>query len=128
VAEPHPEWFADLAHMNQAGGAAFAAFLRPIVLAACGSVCAHPPATAAMLAPTIESHTATLRWHGDASACTYDLETNVGRSAWRQVVTATTRTTLVVRRPVGPLLHARVRAHDEDGVAGSWSRPLRFRM
>lgn len=34
------EWFVDDAHMNSKGGLAFAEFLRPIVLDACGPACA----------------------------------------------------------------------------------------
>jgi hypothetical protein len=37
--EQHDEWFADGIHMNYDGGTAFARFLRPIVLEACGQAC-----------------------------------------------------------------------------------------
>lgn len=36
----HPEWFGDGVHMTIEGGVAFARFLRPIVLDACGEECA----------------------------------------------------------------------------------------
>jgi hypothetical protein len=36
-------WFNDSAHLNYDGTVAFAAFLRPFLLAACGSACAPPP-------------------------------------------------------------------------------------
>ena len=36
-------WFNDGVHMNYEGGMAFADFLRPYVLAACGEPCAPPP-------------------------------------------------------------------------------------
>jgi hypothetical protein len=36
----HDDWFVDGIHMTWAGGEAFAGFLRPLVLAACGAACA----------------------------------------------------------------------------------------
>ena len=36
-------WFVDNAHMNYEGAVAFATFLRPYVVAACGAPCASPP-------------------------------------------------------------------------------------
>ena len=36
-------WFVDNAHMNYQGAVAFASFLRPYVVAACGAPCAPPP-------------------------------------------------------------------------------------
>jgi hypothetical protein len=38
-----PTWFYDGVHMNWEGGFAFADFLRPFVLEACGEPCAPPP-------------------------------------------------------------------------------------
>lgn len=38
-----PTWFGDGVHMNSEGGFAFADFLRPYVLQACGEPCAPPP-------------------------------------------------------------------------------------
>jgi hypothetical protein len=35
----HDGWFSDGIHMNWDGGAAFAGFLRPLVIAACGAAC-----------------------------------------------------------------------------------------
>ena len=43
VAADNPSWFYDGVHMNQEGGFAFADFLRPYVLQACGEPCAPPP-------------------------------------------------------------------------------------
>jgi hypothetical protein len=40
VAIHHDEWFVDYAHMNTTGLRAFAAFLRPAVVTACGAACA----------------------------------------------------------------------------------------
>jgi hypothetical protein len=37
----HDDWFADGIHMSWGGGEAFAGFLRPLVLAACGASCAE---------------------------------------------------------------------------------------
>ena len=37
-------WFVDEAHLNSVGGTALAAFLRPVLIAACGPPCATPPA------------------------------------------------------------------------------------
>jgi hypothetical protein len=42
VAAGNDAWFVDDAHMNATGGAAFAEFLRPFVLDACGEMCAAP--------------------------------------------------------------------------------------
>jgi hypothetical protein len=36
----HDDWFADLAHLNSVGARAYAQFLRPFVLDACGAACA----------------------------------------------------------------------------------------
>jgi hypothetical protein len=36
-------WFVDEAHLNSVGGAALSAFIRPFLIAACGSSCATPP-------------------------------------------------------------------------------------
>jgi len=36
-------WFVDNAHMNYQGAVAFASFLRPYIIAACGAPCAPPP-------------------------------------------------------------------------------------
>jgi hypothetical protein len=36
-------WFVDSAHMNYQGAVAFASFLRPYIVAACGTPCAPPP-------------------------------------------------------------------------------------
>lgn len=43
VAAANPSWFVDVAHLNYQGAVGFAAFLRPIVVAACGAPCATPP-------------------------------------------------------------------------------------
>jgi hypothetical protein len=37
-------WFVDEAHLNSVGGTALAAFLRPLLITACGPACATPPA------------------------------------------------------------------------------------
>ncbi|MFL5928448.1 MAG: hypothetical protein ACJ77E_16070 [Gaiellaceae bacterium] len=42
VAAGRDDWFVDDAHMNSAGGLAYAEFLRPFVLDACGEACAPP--------------------------------------------------------------------------------------
>jgi hypothetical protein len=43
AAADKPSWFYDGVHMNWEGGLAFADFLRPYVLEACGAPCAPPP-------------------------------------------------------------------------------------
>src|SRR5262245_4939564 len=43
VAAKNPTWFYDGVHMDSEGGLAFADFLRPYVLQACGEPCAPPP-------------------------------------------------------------------------------------
>jgi putative Ig domain-containing protein len=43
VAAKNPTWFYDGVHMDREGGLAFADFLRPYVLQACGEPCAPPP-------------------------------------------------------------------------------------
>jgi putative Ig domain-containing protein len=43
AAADKPTWFYDGVHMNWEGGFAFADFLRPYVLEACGEPCAPPP-------------------------------------------------------------------------------------
>jgi hypothetical protein len=43
AAADKPTWFYDGVHMNWEGGFAFADFLRPYVLQACGEPCAPPP-------------------------------------------------------------------------------------
>ncbi len=45
-AETEPSWFVDSVHMTAEGGLAFADFLRPFVLQACGAPCAPPPSLA----------------------------------------------------------------------------------
>lgn len=52
VALPHPEWFADDAHMNSLGGRALAAFLHPFLVSACGAACV-PPTVYCGLARTV---------------------------------------------------------------------------
>lgn len=47
-------WFGDGPHMNFDGAVAFAAFLRPYVLAACGGPCAPPPPRFCGLAWTVK--------------------------------------------------------------------------
>jgi hypothetical protein len=46
-------WLTDHAHLNADGIAAFATFLRPFVLAACGAPCAPPPPVFCGLARTV---------------------------------------------------------------------------
>ena len=43
VAAAQPSWFSDNAHLNGAGAAGFAEFLRPVILKACGAPCRPPP-------------------------------------------------------------------------------------
>jgi hypothetical protein len=43
VAAGQPSWFVDAAHMNYQGAVAFADFLHPYLIKACGAPCAAPP-------------------------------------------------------------------------------------
>ena len=128
LAATHPEWFQDNAHMTGAGASAFAAFLRPVVMDACGPPCVPPAATAVLLAPTVRSHRATLRWRGDAHARTYDVGVRRRGGAWRTLAKALARTSIRVDGVPGTAMQARVRARDADGVPGPWSSPRSFRL
>ena len=63
VAAANPSWFVDKAHMNYDGAFGFARFLRPIVLATCGTPCVPPPPPPVrprtrMLVPVVGTHVA----------------------------------------------------------------------
>jgi hypothetical protein len=128
AAATHPEWFQDNAHMTGTGALAFASFLRPIVLDACGAPCVAPAATAVLLAPTVRSHEATLRWRGNAQARTYDVSVRRLGGPWRTLAKAVGRKPVRVEGVPGTQMQARVRARDEDGVPGAWSTPRSFRL
>ncbi|MGZ4411397.1 MAG: hypothetical protein ACXVY8_04615 [Gaiellaceae bacterium] len=130
VAGKHPEWRADPVHMNEIGAAAFARFLRPIVLATCGSACEPPPATTAapapapspeatLLPPLSSGRTVTIRWRGNDTAVSFDVA--VRRARWSTVATALKATSFRVKGSPGQSVLARVRARDADGAAGPWS-------
>jgi hypothetical protein len=128
AAATEPTWFADGPHMNEVGAAGFAAFLRPIVLQACGDACAPPPSVATMLAPIVRAHRAMLRWRGDVRARTYDVAVRrVGRD-WRTVATRLAARSFRVVGAPNVLLEARVRARDADDAPGPWSPPRAFRL
>ena len=46
--------------MTDAGATAFAAFLRPVILQACGAPCVPPLAVTTLLQPTVRAHRATI--------------------------------------------------------------------
>ena len=134
VAAAHPEWFVDLAHMNDVGALGFASFLRPIVLAACGSLCdavTNPPKPeATLLRPVVGVRSATVRWRGNEIAVTYDLAVKALGRRWRTVVSRLGATSRRLRGEPGRRIQVRVRARDGDGRPGAWSRAqsIRFRI
>lgn len=128
VAAGHPEWFEDNAHMTGLGAAAFASFLRPIVIEACGSVCVAPAATAVLLAPTVKAHRATLRWRGNPAAKTFDVGVRRLGGPWRTLAKAVGEKSMRVDGVPRTQMQARVRARDTDGVPGPWSDPRSFRL
>ncbi len=128
VADASPVWFADDAHMTDAGATAFAAFLRPVILQACGAPCVPPLAVATLGKPTVRAHRATLRWKGDANARSFDVQTRRGRGSWRIAATATASSSTVVRGTPGWTLQARVRARNEADVPGAWAVSPPFRL
>jgi len=128
VAATHPEWFQDNAHLTGSGALAFASFLRPIVLDACGAPCGAPAATAVLLAPTVRAHEATLRWRGSSAARTYDVGVRRLGGPWRTLARAVEKKSVRVGGVPGTPMQARVRARDGDGVPGPWSTPRSFRL
>ena len=52
----HDAWFTDGIHMSWVGGAAFASFLRPLVLAACGNECGEGGSMLAVAGPLRAAH------------------------------------------------------------------------
>jgi hypothetical protein len=52
----HDAWFTDGIHMSWVGGAAFASFLRPLVLAACGDECSEGGSMLAVAGPLRAAH------------------------------------------------------------------------
>ena len=128
VAAGHPEWFEDNAHMTGPGAAAFAAFLRPVVMDACGAPCVAPAATAELLAPTVRSHRVTLHWRGNIDAKTYDVGVRRVGGPWRTLAKAVGKKSIQVDGVPDTPMQARVRARDADGVPGPWSDPRSFRL
>jgi len=128
VAAPHPEWFQDNAHMTGLGAAAFAAFLRPVVMNVCGAPCVTPAAIAVLLAPTVRGHQATLRWRGNANARSYDVGVRRRGGPWRTVAKAFVKKAILVDGVPGTAMQARVRARDADGIPGPWSDARSFRL
>ena len=128
VAAGRSEWFVDAAHMNDLGGTAFAHFLRPIVLEACGAACVPPPAVATLLRPIAGVRTALLRWTGADGAVTYDLAVKRDGGAWRTVVLRLAATSYRLRGVPGLRLQARVRARAANDTPGPWSPPRSIRM
>lgn len=128
AAANHPDWFRDNAHMTGAGAAAFASFLRPVVMDVCGAACVTPTATVVLLAPTVRGHHATLRWRGDAHARSYDVGVRRRGGPWRTVAKAFAKRSIRVDGVPGTAMQARVRARDADGVPGPWSDARSFRL
>jgi hypothetical protein len=128
VAAGDPSWFVDGAHMNELGSRAFARFLRPVILEACGDACVPPEALATMLAPAVRGHQATLRWRGNDAAKLYDVAVQRRGGAWRTVARQLAATSFRVRGVPGTRLQARVRARNAGDLAGRWSQPRPFRL
>ncbi len=128
VAAAHPSWFSDGLHMNTAGGHGFAAFLRPIVLDACGLPCVPPPPRAKLLPPIVRRYSAIVRWHGNATAVTYDLETR-RTASWKLVASRLATTRRTIEGVPGTRTQVRVRARNVQGSPGGWSaiRTIRFK-
>jgi hypothetical protein len=128
VAAPHPEWFQDNAHMTGAGALAFATWLHPLLVDACGPACVAPAATAQLLAPTVRVHVATLRWRGNEQAKSFDVGVRRLGGPWRTLAKAVGGKSLRVDGVPGTQMQARVRARDGNGVPGPWSAPRSFRL
>jgi hypothetical protein len=128
VADASPAWFVDDAHMTDAGATAFAAFLRPVILQACGAPCVPPLAVATLGKATVRAHRATLRWKGDDHARSFDVQTRRGHGSWRIAAKATTSSSTVVRGTPGWVMQARVRARNEDDTPGAWAVSPPFRL
>jgi hypothetical protein len=82
-----------------------------------------------MLVPTVEPHTVVLRWHGNATARTYDIAEKRADHAWRLLASQVATTSYRLHGLPGSLLSARVRARDQGGVPGPWTaaQTVRFR-
>jgi hypothetical protein len=133
VAAANPSWFVDKAHMNYDGAFGFARFLRPIVLATCGTPCAPPPPPPVrprtrMLVPVVGTHVAVLRWLGNGAARSFDVALQPPSGSWRDVASRLTTRTYRLRGRPGERLFARVRARDGADRAGPWTapQPIRF--
>lgn len=133
VAAANPSWFVDPAHMNYDGAYGFARFLRPIVLGVCGPPCqppSPPPVSprARMLVPTDEPGAVVLRWHGNATARTYDVASRSPAARWRLLASRLAARSYRLHGRTGTRLVARVRARDEAGTPGPWSAVLSVRV
>jgi hypothetical protein len=82
-----------------------------------------------MLVPTVERRTVLLRWHGNATARTYDVAERRAGDAWRLLGSRLMETSYRLHGLPGSLLSARVRARDEVGAPGPWTaaQTVRFR-
>jgi hypothetical protein len=135
VAATNPSWFVDSAHMNADGAFGFARFLRPIILGVCGEPCRTPPPPpppvrprARMLVPTVDGGAVALRWHGNATARTYDVAVRDPRDAWRVRAARLAATSYRLRGRPGMRLAARVRARNVADVPGPWSAAQTIRF
>ena len=126
VAEAHPSWFVDEAHMNELGAEGLVGLLRPAIFAACGSACVPPEATATITGLVSRPGTITLRWRGNAFAQTYDVAVRPAGGAWRILAARLVATAFRVRGVRSARMQARVRARDEAGAPGTWSPPRAF--
>jgi hypothetical protein len=84
------------------------------------------PPKVALLKPTLRGLKATLRWHGNLAADTYDLATKPRSRSWRIVARRLAATSYRLKGAAGDRVLVRVRARDVYGSPGSWSasRPL----
>jgi hypothetical protein len=135
VAAANPSWFVDGTHMNYDGAYGFARFLRPIILGLCGPACDPPPPPppplprARLLVPTVEPRAVVIRWHGNATARTYEVAVSPVGAAWRVLADRLPSTSYRLHGHTGTRLAARVRARNDAGAPGPWSarQTVRFR-
>jgi hypothetical protein len=128
IAQAHPAWFVDEAHMNELGAEGFVGLLRPAIFAACGNPCFPPEASATIAGLVSRPGQVTLRWRGNAFARTYDVAVRPAGGAWRILAARLVATSYRLRGARGARMQVRVRARDDADLPGVWSPPRAFRF